>query len=54
MTNRSMTPNESLEGHPTPNFHSVSLALKALFNNVFTLKNLSCMAPHAIGVFGKV
>ena len=28
--------------------------LKALFNNVFTLKNLSCMALHAIIVFGKV
>ena len=28
--------------------------LKALFNNVFALKNLSCMALHAISVFGKV
>ena len=28
--------------------------LKALFNNVFTLKHLSCMAVHAISVFGKV
>ena len=25
--------------------------LKALFNNVFTLKNLSCMSLHAISVF---
>ena len=30
------------------------LSLKALFNNVFTLKNLRCMALHAISVFGKV
>ena len=29
-------------------------ALKALFNNVFTLKNLSCMALHAISVFDQV
>ena len=28
--------------------------LKELFNNVSTLKNLSCMALHAIGVFDKV
>ena len=28
--------------------------LKALFNNVFTLKNLSCMSIHAISVFDKV
>ena len=28
--------------------------LKALFNNVSTLKNLSCMALHAIIVFDKV
>ena len=28
--------------------------LKALFNNVFTFKNLSCMAIHAISVFDKV
>ena len=28
--------------------------LKALFNNVSTLKDLSCMALHAISVFGKV
>ena len=25
--------------------------LKALFNNVFTFKNLSCMTLHAISVF---
>ena len=31
-----------------------SLSLKALFNNVFTLKNLSCMSLHAISVFDKV
>ena len=28
--------------------------LKALFNNVFTLKNMSRMALHAISVFSKV
>ena len=28
--------------------------LKALFNNVSTLKYLSCMALHAISVFDKV
>ena len=28
--------------------------LKALFNNVLTLKNLSCMSLHAISVFDKV
>ena len=28
--------------------------LTSAFNNVFTLKNLSCMALHAISVFGKV
>ena len=28
--------------------------LKALFNNVFTLKNLSCMVLNGISVFGKV
>ena len=28
--------------------------LKALFNNVFTLENLSCMSLHAISVFDKV
>ena len=28
--------------------------LKALFNNVFTFKNLSCMSLHAISVFDKV
>ena len=28
--------------------------LKALFNNVFTLKHLSCMSLHAISVFDKV
>ena len=28
--------------------------LNALFNNVSTFKNLSCMALHAIGVFDKV
>ena len=28
--------------------------LKALFNNVSTFKNLSCMAQHAISVFDKV
>ena len=28
--------------------------LKTLFNNVFTLNNLSCMALHAISGFGKV
>ena len=27
--------------------------LKALFNNVSTLKNLSCMALHAISAFDK-
>ena len=27
---------------------------KALFNNVFTLKNLSCMSLHAISDFSKV
>ena len=26
----------------------------ALFNNVFTFKNLSCMGLHAISVFDKV
>ena len=30
------------------------VSLKALFNNVFTLKNLSCMSLHAISVFDKV
>ena len=30
------------------------VVLKALFNNVFTLNNLSCMALHAISVFDKV
>ena len=33
---------------------SYLLVLKALFNNVSTLKNLSCMALHAISVFDKV
>ena len=28
--------------------------LKALFNNVFTFKNLSCMSLHAISDFDKV
>ena len=28
--------------------------LKALFNNVFTFKNLSYMSLHAISVFDKV
>ena len=28
--------------------------LKALFNNVSTLKNLSCMALHAVSVIDKV
>ena len=28
--------------------------LKALFNNVSTFKNLSCMALHATSVFDKV
>ena len=28
--------------------------LKALFNNFFTWKNLSCMSLHAISVFDKV
>ena len=28
--------------------------LKALFNNVFTFENLSCMSLHAISVFDKV
>ena len=28
--------------------------LKAMFNNVSTLQNLSCMALHAISVFEKV
>ena len=36
------------------NYQCAHLSLKALFNNVFTLKNLSCMALHAISVFGKV
>ena len=31
-----------------------SHSLKALFNNVSLLKNLSCMALHAISVFGKL
>ena len=35
-------------------FGLVVLILKALFNNVFTLKNLSCMSLHAIKVFDKV
>ena len=40
-------------------FHYMTLVyqgptLKALFNNVFTLKNLSCMALHAISVFDNV
>ena len=29
-------------------------SLKALFNNVFTFKNLSCKALYDISVFGKV
>ena len=33
---------------------SVFSSLKALFNNVFTLKNLSYMSLHAISVFDKV
>ena len=32
---------------------SVQLTLKALFNNVSTVKNLSCMSLHAISVFDK-
>ena len=32
----------------------VNMSLKASFNNVFTFKNLSCMALHAINVFDKV
>ena len=31
-----------------------SIVLKALFNNVFTLNQLSCTALHAISVFDKV
>ena len=27
--------------------------LKALFNNIFTLTNLSCMSLHAVSVFDK-
>ena len=38
----------------TPKGKKWSCILKALFNNVFTIKNLSCMALHAISVFGKV
>ena len=34
-------------------FHIKFLLLKALFNNVFTLKNLSYMSLHAISVFDK-
>ena len=31
-----------------------TISLKALFNNVLTFKNLSCMSRHAISVFDKV
>ena len=31
-----------------------AIVTKALFNNVFTFKNLSCMSLHAISVFDKV
>ena len=31
-----------------------TIILKASFNNVFTLKNLSYMSLHAISVFDKV
>ena len=36
-------------------FHKwrATYSLKALFNNVSALKNLSCMVLHAIGVFDK-
>ena len=34
-------------------YHSKA-SLKALFNNVFLLKNLSCLSLHAISVFDKV
>ena len=33
---------------------TVADILKALFNSVFTLKNLSCMSSYAISVFDKV
>ena len=32
----------------------LQVTLKALFNNVFTLNNLSCMTLHAISVFDNV
>ena len=35
-------------------YQNYPLALKALCNNVSTLKNLSCMALHAISAFDKV
>ena len=34
--------------------HIVQQPLKVLFNNVSTLKNLSCMSLYAISVFDKV
>ena len=34
--------------------HTTQKRLKVLFNNVSTLKNLSCMALHPISVFDKV
>ena len=35
-------------------YQNYPLASKELFNNICTLKNLSCMALHAIIVFDKV
>ena len=32
----------------------MNIVLKALFNNVFTSWNMSCMSLHAISVFDKV
>ena len=35
-------------------YQNYLVALKASFNNVFTLKNLSCISLHANSLFDKV
>ena len=59
--NRMDNENKRIQGNThkktTPECYSILSkfsTLKALFNNVFTLKNLSCVSLHAISVFGKV
>ena len=39
---------------PPPSNMQIIITLKALFNHVSTVKNLSCMSLHAISVFDEV